>query len=99
MAPLAIDLQTSASLLGVTLDQMQQFVQAESQRGILRFDTHEWRVSVFSLARWLDTTPERLLDLMEDRAFGELLEEADAEEALSFEEGFAHYQMLREQNG
>lgn len=91
MLSLAFDLPTTATLLATDTQQLRQFFQRDQPTGVLQLDENEWRVSLFTLARWLDTTPEQLITMLEDSLFAELLAIADEEESLSFEEGMAYY--------
>ena len=92
MLSLAFDLPTTAEMLATDSQHLQNFIERDQPKGVLRLGDSDWRVSLFTLARWLDTTPEQLLNLLEDLTFGELLEEADEEEALGFEDGMTYYQ-------
>jgi mRNA-degrading endonuclease RelE of RelBE toxin-antitoxin system len=74
-----MDLKSSAETLGTEPQAFLEFVQREKIKGILRLDD-QWRVSIFTLADLLNTSTGALLELMEDYALGELIEEAEGDE-------------------
>lgn len=85
MLELTVDMQTSAQVLGVAPEVFQELVEREHLEGILKVRAG-WRVSIFTLARLLATTPETLLDLLEDYALGQrILEVADDQVVLAAE--------------
>jgi len=52
----------------------------------------QWRVSIFTLARLLDTTPEVLLELVEDYVLDQMIEEVEDDEWFEGQEGRGVYQ-------
>jgi hypothetical protein len=91
MQPLTVDLATSAELLGTEPDAFLEFVTQKSIRGIIKIHNH-WRVSIFTLAQLLNTTPALLMTMLEDDMLGHMLEEDAGEEGLAREEAMRVYQ-------
>jgi len=52
---------------------------------------NEKMVSVFTLAKMLNTTPRELLDLLEDFYLGELIAEVEDDEILDYEKALKRY--------
>ena len=73
MTKLTLDLQTSAEVLGTTPDHFLAWLQSEQPSGIITLDTNP-QVSIFTLARILDTTAQELLDLLSISKNRDLLE-------------------------
>ena len=73
MTKLTLDLQTSAEVLGTTPDHFLAWLQIEQPSGIITLDTQP-QVSIFTLARILDTTAQELLDLLSISKNRDLLE-------------------------
>jgi hypothetical protein len=63
MTKLTLDLQTSAEVLGTTPDHFLAWLQNEQPSGIITLDNQP-QVSIFTLARILDTTAQELLNLL-----------------------------------
>ncbi len=82
MFQLTMDIQTSAQVLGITPETFQAFAEREQLEGVLKL-REGWRVSIFTLARLLNTTPETLLEFLEDYALGQRILEVADEEVLT----------------
>lgn len=93
MPCLTFDLTTSASILGTEPDALLRFIQNENIPGVLFF-SERTKVSVFTLAHLLNTTPEILMDWLEDEALAELIEEVDEDEWFEGDEGRRVYESL-----
>ncbi len=91
MVQLTIDLESSAELLGTEPEAFLEFVAREQIEGIIKLNG-KWRVSIFTLARLLDTTPQALLELLEDYALGQMLEEVEDDEYFEPQDGWQVYQ-------
>lgn len=91
MIRLAMNVESSAQMLGTEPETFLKFVEREHIEGIIRLDD-QWRVSIFTLARLLDTTTEILLELFEDYALGQMIEEVEDDEWLEGQEGWQIYQ-------
>lgn len=70
---------------------MLQFIQREKLPGVL-FITDHPKVSVFTLTNLLNTTPEMLMNWLEDDALADLIEEVDEDEWFEGEEGKKVYE-------
>ncbi|MEM9216117.1 MAG: hypothetical protein AAGD25_17450 [Cyanobacteria bacterium P01_F01_bin.150] len=79
MPCLTLDLATSASLLGTEPESLLEYIHRKDLPGVLFF-TEQPKVSVFTLANLLNTTPASLMEVLEDEALAELMEEADDDE-------------------
>lgn len=90
MRTLAIDLETSAELLGVSREALEQSLKEQQLKG-LRIG-QEWRVSMFELSRLLDTQPDELLDYLEDLALADRIDETEHDELFEAVAGRAAYQ-------
>lgn len=73
MTKLTLDLQTSAEVLGTTTDHFLAWLQSEQPSGIITLDNQP-QVSIFTLARILDTTAQELLNLLSISKDRDLLE-------------------------
>lgn len=73
MTKLTLDLQTSAEVLGTTPDHFLAWLQSEQPSGIIILDNQP-QVSIFTLARILDTTAQELLNLLSISKDQDLLE-------------------------
>lgn len=91
MLQLAVDLESSAYLFGTEPHIFLEFVEREHVAGVIKLNG-EWRISIFTLAQLLNTTPETLLELFEDYALGQLLEEVADEEWFEGHEAEQLYQ-------
>lgn len=91
MFPLTVDLQSSAEILGTEPDIFLEFVKREQIKGVLKLNG-QWRISIFTLAELLNTTPEHLLELIEDYALGKLIEEVQEDEWFEGKAGISVYQ-------
>ncbi len=80
MITLTLDLATSAAILGATENDLQAMLRRREIEGV-RVDG-QWRVSVFVLARLLSTTPDTLLEYLEDDILGQKIAETEEEELL-----------------
>lgn len=61
MAKLMVDLATSADILGTTLDRFLAWLKCEYLHNLLYFNDM-CQISIFTLARILDTTPRESVD-------------------------------------
>ncbi len=86
---LTISLKHAAEILGTTPPTMRAEIKRKKIAAIQIGG--EARISLFVLAKMLGTTPIALLNLLEDDAFGRLLEQADREEGLTAEEARRRY--------
>jgi hypothetical protein len=91
MLQLALDLKSSATLLGTDPDTFLDYVQREQLAGVIKLNG-SWRVSIFTLAALLNTTPANLLELLEDYMLGQLLEAVESDEWFEDEAGQQIYQ-------
>lgn len=91
MIQLTMDLKSSAQALGTEPETFLKFITREQIRGILKLDD-QWRVSIFTLAGLLNTSRGALLELMEDYALGEMIEEVEGDELFEGQEGWQVYQ-------
>ena len=91
MFPLTMDLKSSAEVLGTEPEVFREFVERERLEGVIKLDDG-WRVSIFALARLLNTTPDTLLEFIEDYALGQLIEEVEDDELFEGEEGRKIYE-------
>ena len=91
MIRLAMDLEFSAEILGTEPETFLKLVERERIGGVIRLDD-QWRVSIFTLARLLNTTPEALLEFIEDYALGQMIEEVEDDEWFEGQEGWQVYQ-------
>ena len=96
MFQLTMDIQTSAQVLGITPEAFQAFAEREQLEGVLKL-REGWRVSIFTLARLLNTTPETLLEFLEDYALGQRMLEVADDEVLTAAEARAAYQTYRDE--
>jgi hypothetical protein len=82
MAKLTVDLETSADVLGTTPDRFLAWLKQEDSQGLLYFnDTPQ--ISIFTLAKILDTTPRELVDFLEESDLEDRLDLQDALEAIA----------------
>jgi plasmid maintenance system antidote protein VapI len=98
MNVLTVDIEISAEMLGVKPNDLRDLVEREHLQGVLKVD-HQWRISVFTLAKLLDTSPEKLLEFLEDYALGELMEQIGEDEFLEEGEARDAYQGYRAEAG
>jgi len=91
MKPLTLDVKFTAEILGLEPEDLRMLVEKEHLQGVLKID-QQWRMSVFTIAKLLNTTPEQLLEFLEDFLFGELMDEVEGDEFLSEEEARKVYQ-------
>jgi len=73
MTKLTLDLETSAEVLGTTPDHFLAWLQNEQPSGIITLNNQP-QVSIFTLARILDTTAQELLNLLSISKDKDLLE-------------------------
>lgn len=93
--PLTISMKHAAEVLGTTLPKLRAEIKKKKIAAIQIGG--EARISLFVLAKLLGTTPIVLLNLLEEDAFGHLLEQADKEEGLTVEEARRHFAELVQQ--
>ncbi len=91
MQPLTLDLATSAELLGTEPEAFLEFVTQKSIQGIIKIQDR-WRVSLFTLAQLLNTTPASLIMVLEDDILGQMMDEGDDDEWFEGEEAVRVYQ-------
>ena len=91
MNVLTVDVEFSAEMLGIQPDDLRNLLEREHLQGVLKVD-HRWRISVFTLAKLLNTSPEVLLGFLEDYALGELMDQVGGDEFLEGEEARDVYQ-------
>ncbi len=91
MIRLAMDLKSSAEILGTESATLLELVKRERIEGVIRLDD-QWRISVFTLARMLATTPDTLLEFIEDYVLGQMIEEVESDEWLEGQKGREAYQ-------
>jgi len=91
MIRLTMDLKSSAEVLGTEPEALLELMKREQIGGLLRLDD-QWRVSIFTLAGLLNTSPVELLELLEDYALGEMIEEVEGDEFFEGQEGWQVYQ-------
>jgi len=93
MHKLTFDLATSAEVLGTEPEAFLELVRRENLHGVIYFAGSP-QVSIFTLARLLDTTPRELLEILENFALGELIEEVEDDEMYEGEEAKEIYQKV-----
>ena len=93
MTSLTLDLDTSALLLGIDSKEFLEFIELTQLSGVLTFSKSK-KVSIFTLAKLLNTTPETLVDWVEDEALSELIEELDEDEYFEGEEARKVYESI-----
>lgn len=91
MRKLTLDLDSSAELLGTEPDAFIEFVSQKSIQGIIKIQDH-WRVSIFTLAQLLNTSPASLLTLIEDDILAQMIEQHADDECFTGDEAFRLYQ-------
>ncbi len=91
MVQLAFDLKSSAALFGTAPEIFLEFAQREQLEGVIKLNG-DWRVSIFTLAQLLNTTPANLLELLEDYGLGQLIEETADDEWFEGQAGQQIYQ-------
>ncbi|MBI1876660.1 MAG: hypothetical protein HYR94_00160 [Chloroflexi bacterium] len=79
MVQLTMDLESSAELLGTEPKAFLEFVEREQLEGVFKLNGG-WRISIFTLAQLLNTTLQNLLELLEDYALGQMIEEVEDDE-------------------
>lgn len=90
MLPLTLSLKSAADLLGYPSEVLLHTLERGEIEGI-HLDS-EWRLSVFVLARLLGTSPETLLDYLEDELLAQKMAETERDEFFEPEEGRQIYQ-------
>ncbi|MCB9101143.1 MAG: hypothetical protein H6632_16515 [Anaerolineales bacterium] len=88
---LTMDLESSAEILGTSPEDFLEFAAREKLEGLIKLNG-DWRVSIFTLAKLLNTSPEILLELLEDYALGQFLDDVEADEFFEAEAGSQIYQ-------
>jgi hypothetical protein len=91
MIQLAFDLQSSAEVFGIEAETLRAFLEREVKEGLIKING-DLRVSIFTLAQMLNTTPRVLLEIIEDDALGYLIDEIAEEDTLEGEDARAYYQ-------
>ncbi len=91
MFALTMDFKASSQVLGITPKDMQELIIQEGLSGILKLKDG-WRVSIFTLAQLLNSTPDVLLEFLEDYHFGHLIEEVEDDEFFEGETGRQVYE-------
>ena len=98
MDTLTMDIELSAEMLGIEPGAFRDMVKRDHIEGVLKLD-QQWRVSVFTLAELLNTSPAVLLEFLEDYALGGLMDSVDDDDFFEGEEAVNLYQAcLKESN-
>jgi len=93
MTKLTIDLATSADVLGTTPDRFLAWLKIEYLHSLLYFnDTPQ--ISIFTLAKILDTTPRELVNFLEETELEDCLDLQDALEAIAESEKLSEQPIL-----
>ena len=90
MLPLALDIETSAEILNIAPEGLRQAI--DEKEIIVTKIGDECRISIFVLSELLSVTPDELLEYLEDFHLAEKIEEVDADESYSPEEGRGIYE-------
>ncbi|MDM8520931.1 hypothetical protein QUF64_12855 [Anaerolineales bacterium HSG6] len=90
MLRLTMDINATAEMLGTEPELFLELVKREQLKGVIKLNG-SWRVSIFTLAFLLNTTPNILIELLEDYALGQLIEETANDDLFEGEEGLALY--------
>ena len=90
MLPLALDIETSAEMLNIEPESLRQAIDEKEITATKIGD--ESRISIFVLSEFLSVTPDELLEYLEDFQLAEKIEEVDADESYSPEEGRSIYE-------
>lgn len=90
MTKLTLDLQTSAEVLGTTPDHFLSWLQSEQPSGIITLDNQP-QISIFTLARILDTTAQELLNLLSISKAKDLLETQEINTEIPIWESFTNF--------
>ena len=91
MLTLTIDMQSSAQVLGTKPEELREWIMRENTEGVLKFGS-EWRLSIFTLAQLLNTTPQVLLELIEDYMLGSLMNEIEDDDLFEGKASWTEYQ-------
>lgn len=91
MLTLTIDMQSSAQVLGTKPEALREWIAREKTAGVLKFG-EEWRLSIFTLAQLLNTTPQVLLELIEDYRLASVMNDVEDEELFEGEASWQEYQ-------
>ncbi|MDH4209727.1 MAG: hypothetical protein OEV76_12685 [Anaerolineae bacterium] len=97
MITLTLDLKTSATILATSEDKLLERLQRQEVEGICLND--DWRVPIFVLARLLSTTPDTLLEYLEDDILAQKIAETEEEELLDRNQARAIYQEYLTEGG
>ncbi|MEA3359944.1 MAG: hypothetical protein U9R17_11155 [Thermodesulfobacteriota bacterium] len=92
MKPLALDIATSAQLLNMESKTLVEILQKREIEGIKI--GNEWRLSVFVLSKILNTSPDEILEYLEDFYLAQRIEEVEDEPSYSPKEGKKEYEKL-----
>jgi predicted Co/Zn/Cd cation transporter (cation efflux family) len=90
MLPLALDIENSAEMLNIAPEGLRQAIDKKEITATKIGD--ECRISIFVLSELLSVTPDELLEYLEDFHLAEKIEEVDADESYSPEEGRRIYE-------
>ncbi len=93
MLTLTLDLNTAATLLGTEPEPLLKFIRRETLPGVLFFEAQP-KVSVFTLASLLNTTPATLMNWLEDEALADLIEAVADDECYEGEAAKRAYEVL-----
>ncbi len=91
MVQLTVDPQTSSEITGADPESFLNFLQQSQSGSVIKLNNN-WRVSIFTLAEILNTTPATLLDTLEDYELGRLIESVDDDDFFDADEGQKIYQ-------
>ena len=90
MNTLTMDIEFSSEILGIEPGAFRDMVKRDNIEGVLKLD-QQWRVSIFTLAEILNTSPALLLEFLEDYALGELMDSVDGDDFFEGEEALNLY--------
>lgn len=96
MMPLALDIETSAQLLNIESRKLEEILQKREIEGI-RIG-NEWRLSIFVLSKLLNTSPDEILEYLEDFHLAQRIQEVEGEAFYSPEEGRKEYEKILSQS-
>ena len=91
MLTLTIDMPSSAQILGTKPEALREWIARENTAGVLKFGS-EWRLSIFTLAQYESTTPQTLLELIEDYRLGSLMNKVEDDDVFEGEASWQEYQ-------
>ena len=93
MLTMTMDIPRSAQLLGIESETLAKFIAGKKIPGVLQFGDAQ-RISLFTLAEWLNTDSYKLFDLLEDDVMGGLIEEVMGDDVTSGADSKQLYQQF-----